>query len=172
MTDMTYVSVTVERPVVKSQMEIAVELAIEAHKDQKYGDKPYIYHLAQVDNLVTRVFRPEGLGHSEPYSKEHGDEMDCLRAAAFLHDIIEDTSITKQDLVDAGVMPSVIVAVELMTKEDDYNYDKYIEDITLNRIARKVKLCDTAANLMNSIMEGRTKNINKYTKQIQLLGGF
>lgn len=156
----------------KSQMTIALELAIEAHKDQKYGDKPYIYHLAQVDNLVTRVFRPEGLGHCDPYSKSPGDEMDCLRATAFLHDIIEDTSVTKQDLHDAGVMPSVILAVELMTKEDSYNYEKYIEDITLNNLARKVKLCDTAANLMNSIMEGRTKNINKYTKQIQLLGGF
>lgn len=156
----------------KSQMTIALELAIEAHKDQKYGDKPYIYHLAQVDNLVTRVFRPEGLGHCDPYSKEHGDEMDCLRAAAFLHDIIEDTVVTQQDLIDAGIMSSVVSAVVLMTKEDGYNYEEYIESITLNNIARKVKLCDTAANLMNSIMEGRTKNINKYTKQIQLLGGF
>lgn len=158
----------------KSQMTIALELAIEAHKDQKYGDKPYIYHLAQVDNLVTRVFRPKGLGHCEPYSKEPGDEMDCRRATAFLHDIIEDTDVTAEDLLNAGILPKVVDAVVLMTKvkDDDYIYERYISDISQNELAREVKLCDTGANLMNSIMEGRTKNINKYTKQIQLLGGF
>ncbi|WCO82162.1 putative metal dependent phosphohydrolase [Pseudomonas phage vB_PpS_SYP] len=156
----------------KSQMTIALELALEHHKDQKYGDKPYIYHLAQVDNLVVQVYKPKGLKNTEPYSKAHGDEMDQLRAIAFLHDIIEDTHMTFGCLCDAGVMPEVAAAVYAMSKCDGESYDDYIARVMSNDLARKVKLCDTSANLMNSIMEGRTKNINKYTKQIQLLGGF
>lgn len=158
--------------VVKSQMTIAVELAIEAHKDQKYGDKPYIYHLAQVDNLVVQVYNPKGLKSHEPYSKEPGDEMDNLRAVAFLHDILEDTDVTDYDLKQAGINKEVIDAVLCVTKYDADYYEDYIARVNSNELARKVKLCDTSANLMNSILEGSTKRINKYTNQIQLLGGF
>lgn len=150
----------------------AVELAIEAHKDQKYGDKPYIYHLAQVDNLVTRVYKPKGLKDSEPYAKEIGDEMDNLRALAFLHDIVEDTDVDAQQLLDAGISKEVVYAIVAISKVDGEKYEHYIERVKLNELARKVKLCDTSANLMNSILEGNTKRITKYTKQIQLLGGF
>lgn len=158
--------------VVKSQMTIAVELAIEAHKDQKYGDKPYIYHLAQVDNLVVQVYKPKGLKSHEPYSKEPGDEIDCLRAVAFLHDILEDTDYTTLDLSEAGISDGVIEAVAAISKFPNMSYEEYIERVKGNPLAHKVKLCDTSANLMNSILEGSTKRINKYTKQIQLLGGF
>lgn len=158
--------------VVKSQMTIAVNLALEAHKDQMYGDKPYIYHLAQVDNLVVQVYKPKGLKNSEPYSKEPGDEIDCLRAIAFLHDILEDTDLSTLDLHIAGINDEVINAVVSITKWDYVSYEQYIQNVVENPLAHKVKLCDTSANLMNSILEGNTKRINKYTKQIQLLGGF
>lgn len=158
--------------VVKSQMTIAVELAIEAHKDQKYGDKPYIYHLAQVDNLVVQVYKPQDLKSHEPYSKEPGDEMDCLRAVAFLHDILEDTDLSTLDLHIAGINDRVINAVVAITKWEYVSYDQYIQNVMDEPLAHKVKLCDTSANLMNSILEGSTKRINKYTKQLQLLGGF
>lgn len=157
---------------VRSQMTIAIGLAIEAHKDQKYGKLPYIAHLAQVDNLVVQIYKPKGLGPSDPYSKEPGDEMDCLRAIAFLHDILEDTDVTQVDLRDAGILPEVVMAVVAMTKWPDLSYPRYILQVKENELARKVKLCDTSANLMNSCLEGNTKRINKYTKQIQLLGGF
>lgn len=157
---------------VRSQMTIALELAIEAHKDQKYGKLPYIAHLAQVDNLVVQIYKPKGLGPSDPYSKHPGDEMDCLRAIAFLHDIIEDTDVTANKLLESGVLPHVVIAVATMSKQKGQSYEKYIKAVNGNELARKVKLCDTAANLMNSCLEGNTKRINKYTKQIQLLGGF
>lgn len=157
---------------VRSQMTIALERAIEAHKDQKYGKLPYIAHLAQVDNLVVQIYKPKGLGPSDPYSKEPGDEMDCLRAIAFLHDILEDTDLSTLDLHIAGVNDTVINAVVAMTKWDGVSYNQYIQNVKENGLALKVKLCDTSANLMNSCSEGNTKRINKYTKQIQLLGGF
>lgn len=156
----------------KEQLMIAVELATVAHNDQRYGEFPYIYHLIQVDQLVIQAYANKDRTHSEPYSKEPGDEMDCLRAIAYLHDIIEDTDITYDDLRDAGICHDVITAVAYITKVEGELYHDYIAGINTNALARKVKLCDTSANLMNSIKEGNTKRINKYSKQLQLLGGF
>lgn len=155
----------------KSQMELAVELAIEKHDGQMYGHLPYIAHLIEVDNLVTRIYK-KVKSPGEPYSKEPGDEMDCLRAIAFLHDILEDTDTSEQDLVNFGFNANVVRAVVLLTKEVETSYKDYIWLIKGNPLALKVKLCDTSANLRNSIKEGNIKRINKYSKQIQLLGGF
>lgn len=154
------------------QTVIAVGLAAEKHADQMYGEFPYMYHLIQVDKLVVQAYADKSRSHSDPYSKEPGDEMDCLRAVAFLHDIIEDTDTTFDELREAGICESVVRAVLYITKSKDESYKEYIAGVKSNTLARKVKLCDTSANLMNSIKEGNTKRINKYSKQIQLLGGF
>lgn len=155
----------------KEQMVIAIELAIDKHDGQMYGNLPYIAHLIEVDNNVTKIYKKVKLP-GEQYSKEPGDEMDCLRAIAFLHDILEDTDTTTDDLLKAGFCEDVVRAVVLLTKDRETSYKDYIYMIKGNDLARKVKLCDTAANLRNSIKEGNIKRINKYSKQIQLLGGF
>jgi (p)ppGpp synthase/HD superfamily hydrolase len=155
----------------KEQLDIALVLAATKHHGQMYGNQPYLVHLYEVDKLVTQIYAKVS-SPSEPFSKEPGDEVDKLRAIAFLHDIIEDTDTTREDLLNAGICNEVAVAVELLTRIDGGSYFLYIEAIRLNELARKVKLCDTSANLMNSIKEGNTKRINKYSKQIQLLGGF
>jgi (p)ppGpp synthase/HD superfamily hydrolase len=155
----------------KNQMTLAVELAIEKHEGQMYGNLPYMAHLIEVDNLVTKVYK-KVKSPGEPYSKEPGDEMDCLRAIAFLHDILEDTDTTTYELLDAGICQQVVDAVEKMSKVKGESYSDYIVEVKSNELARKVKLCDTAANLRNSIKEGNIKRINKYSKQLQLLGGF
>lgn len=156
----------------KDQLTIAVELAVEAHMHQMYGKNPYILHLHEVDQLVIQAYANKKRSGSEPYSKEPGDEMDCLRAIAYLHDIIEDTPMTFDELKAAGICERVAEAVLYITKTDGESYKDYIAGVKSNELARKVKLCDTSANLMNSIKEGNTKRINKYSKQIQLLGGF
>lgn len=156
----------------RAQLDIAVELAVESHMHQMYGKVPYIVHLYEVDQLVIQAYANKKRTHSEPYSKEPGDEMDCLRSTAYLHDIIEDTDVTESDLALKGIKPEIVQAVMLLTKRKGVPYDVYIRAICTNELARKVKLCDTSANLMNSIKEGNTKRINKYSKQIVLLGGF
>lgn len=154
----------------QEQLNIAIELALKAHEGQLYGKLPYITHLVEVDALVVKAYCKNI--HSGPYSKEPGDYIDCLRAIAFLHDIIEDTETTVNDLTDAGICEDVALAVVKLTKTSDESYEDYIDAVNSFELARKVKLCDTAANLMNSIKEGNTKRINKYSKQIELLGGF
>lgn len=146
------------------QFSKAIQFAMEAHKDQKYGDKPYLYHLDQVDQLLTKT---QGRNAIEP-----GDRMDNLRAIAFLHDVVEDTDTTYEELYEAGFNEHVVQAVGMLSKVGGESYEQYIEGVLTNELATIVKVCDTSANLMNSIFEGNVKRINKYTSQLQLLGGF
>lgn len=146
------------------QFSKAITFAMEAHKDQKYGDKPYLYHLDQVDQLVTKTQGRNAV--------DIGDRIDNLRAIAFLHDVIEDTDTTYEELYESGFNEHVVEAVGMLSKVEGESYEQYIEGVLTNELATVVKLCDTSANLMNSIMEGNVKRINKYSKQIQLLGGF
>lgn len=156
---------------VKDQLSIAIDLAIKYHGDQKYGDAPYIFHLYQVDQNYIQMYM-RNLAPGEPYSKEFGDDVDCLRAICYLHDILEDTECTSMDLREAGLCDRVIYGVECITKIEGQPYNAYIDVVLCNEDSRKVKLCDTAANLSNSLKDMNAQRINKYTKQIQLLGGF
>lgn len=150
---------------------IAAEYAACKHFYQMYGNQPYLSHLIEVDNLVTSKYAKTS-SNSERYSKFPGDEIDMLRAIAFLHDILEDTNATVQELYDLGMPSQVVEAVVLVTKSDDVPYDVYIEKIKGNELARKVKVCDTVANLTNSVREQNHKRIAKYSMQYDLLGGF
>jgi (p)ppGpp synthase/HD superfamily hydrolase len=153
------------------QLPIALELAIVYHEGQMYGDVSYLVHLIEVDRNVVHMYANVKLP-SEQFSKEPGDEVDCLRAIAFLHDIIEDTDCTCDTLTELGICVDVVDAVKAITKHEGQSYKDYIEAVKANPLALKVKLCDTAANLSNSLKDMNIKRINKYTKQIQLLGGF
>lgn len=158
----------------KSQMSIAVELAVKYHEDQKYGDSglPYIYHLQQVDQLVIAAYKPKGLKHQEPYSKHPGDEMDNLRAIAFLHDILEDTGCSVSDLCESGISDEVVKAVIAITKYDDESYEDYLRSVMNNPLALKVKIADTASNLTHSVIDQNQRRIDKYIRQLNILKGF
>ena len=61
----------------------AKTIALAAHGTQTYGAFPYVVHLAAVEEVVSRF----GFGHD-----------DEIRAAAWLHDILEDTVFVKETL--------------------------------------------------------------------------
>lgn len=133
-------------------LQCATDFAIHAHGDQMYGDKPYLYHLSQVENNVIRVLGVDAF-------KE--------RIVAVLHDTIEDTELTWGDLTRFGQV--VADAVWAMSKIDGEDYYDYIARCRANPIALIVKKCDTMANLTQSFTEQRHKGIIKYTTQLQLL---
>lgn len=144
----------------KSQLEIAIDLAAQWHNGQRYGKLPYMAHLMDVDRWVVERNR---------YSKEVGDRVDCLRAIAFLHDILEDTECTMEDLLHAGVYLQVRSAVYWMTKQKHESYRGYIEGVLVDDLAREVKICDTMANLTQSVKKNNAKRIAKYTRQLAIL---
>jgi (p)ppGpp synthase/HD superfamily hydrolase len=104
----------------------AMVLAYEAHQNQvDRSGVPYIFHpfhLAEMMQTETEV---------------------CV---ALLHDVLEDTSYTLNDLTNEGFSEEVLEAVVLLTREPQIPYMDYVRRLKSNPIARKVKLADLAHN--------------------------
>jgi len=83
--------------------ELAYQIALEAHRGQyrRDGATDYIEHPCAVAELF------------ESDNKQ-------ARAVAYLHDVIEDTRVTPEDLIARGIPPSVVEAVLLLTKKKPY----------------------------------------------------
>ena len=103
----------------------AMKIAYDAHEGQlDHNGVPYIFH---------------------PYhlAEQMDDEISCT--AALLHDVVEDTSLTFEDL--AKTFPEeVMEVVKLLTHDENDNYFDYVRKIKTNPIARKVKLEDLKHN--------------------------
>jgi (p)ppGpp synthase/HD superfamily hydrolase len=112
----------------------AMKLAYDAHlgKTDKYGI-PYIYHPAH----VAEQMRTE-------------EET----TAALLHDVVEDTGVTLEQLAGAGFPPAVVEAVRLLTHEDGTDYMDYVARLKPDSIAKAVKLADLAHNSDTSRIGG------------------
>lgn len=98
----------------------------------------YAAHHGQVDcNGIPYIFHPIHLAESMD------DEISCC--AALLHDVVEDTPITMEEL--AMEFPEEVTDVlKLLTHDDSTDYFEYVRIIKNHPIARKVKLADLAHN--------------------------
>ncbi len=114
------------------QLEIAVKIAEEKHAGQvdKQG-VDYIYHPIRVMNSL----------------------RGGLKIAGILHDIIEDTDTTAEDLLEAGIDKRYVDIVECLTRKPDTSYFDYILRIRENPDAVKVKLADLHDNLRDGCPE-------------------
>ena len=72
------------------------------------------------------------------------------RAVAVLHDVLEDTAVTAEELREANLSSEVVDAVTALTRRSGQTYEQYIEQVAGNAIARSVKLADLADNLANN----------------------
>ena len=108
-------------------IERAIEIAANAHAGQRdKAGQPYIFHPLRV------MFRVNG---------EH-EQM-----AAVLHDVVEDTAITIDDLAREGFPPEVLRAVEALTKLPGETRLEAAARAAADPVARKVKLADNAENM-------------------------
>ena len=110
-----------------STLERAIEISASAHAGQvdKAG-QPYILHPIRV---MLRV------------SSDHE------RMAAVLHDVVEDTPIALERLIQEGFPPEVISAVQALTKNPGESRLQAAARAAANPIARVVKLADNAENM-------------------------
>jgi (p)ppGpp synthase/HD superfamily hydrolase len=67
-------------------------------------------------------------------------------AAAWLHDVLEDTPVTAEELFEAGILPHVIEVVRLLTRTPDVSADDYYARLRDHDVARRVKLADIDDN--------------------------
>ena len=128
----------------------------------------YDAHHGQLDKAgVPYILHPVHL------AEQMDDEITCT--VALLHDTVEDTAVTLEDLARA-FPPEVVEAVALLTHDPAVDYFDYIRAIRRNPIAAKVKLADLTHNtdqtrcvgsaITTERMEGWKK---KYEKATMLL---
>lgn len=87
-------------------------------------------------------------------------------AAAWLHDILEDTGATSESLFNAGIPHEVIDALLVLTKSKGESYEEYLDMVSMNGIARQVKVADMLHNLSDKPTK---RQIIKYSKGLLLL---
>ena len=125
------------------------------------------HHGQQDKSGVPYVFHPLHL------AEQMEDEITCC--AALLHDVVEDTDITLEQL--AKTFPAEVTeAVRLLTHDPETDYYDYVRAIKGNPIAVKVKLADLAHNMDASRFAGvevPKERIgyfrDKYTKALAIL---
>lgn len=79
------------------------------------------------------------------------------KITGILHDVIEDTDITLEDLKRQGFSENVIAAVDAMTRRDGETYMEFIKRLSVNEIARRVKIQDIRNNMDLSRIPEPTK---------------
>ncbi|MFB5091388.1 HD domain-containing protein [Bacillus cereus] len=124
-------------------------------------------HAGQVDKAgMDYIKHPEAVASFVNTNEE--------KATAYLHDVLEDTEITANDLLSAGIPHKVVEAVQVLTKEKYTPYFEYLCRVKENSLARTVKLADLKHNSDRSrlarITDKDLKRLEKYRKAIQFLG--
>lgn len=131
----------------------AIKIAFTAHKEQvdKSG-LPYIFH---------------------PFHLAEQMETEETVCAALLHDVVEDTDMTLEQLAEYGFGDAIIEALGLLTHDDAVPYMDYVREIKKNPIARAVKLADLRHNSdmtrLDVVDEYALKRAEKYKQAMEIL---
>ena len=131
----------------------ALAIARDAHKGQvdKAG-VDYIQHPLFVASLV---------------------EGELAKTVALLHDVVEDSDWTLEDLRKKGLPEEVVQAVGILTKKRNEKYEEYILRVKQNPLARQVKLADLQHNSdlsrLTTVTEIDRKRAEKYRQAIAFL---
>ena len=110
-------------------IEEIIRIAVKAHEGQKdMVGNPAILHVLAVGLM---------------------GKTDLEKKAGVLHDVVEDSDMTLDDLRALGVEEGVVVAVDLLTHREGLSYEDYVKKIALsgNETAIQVKLNDLHHNL-------------------------
>lgn len=135
------------------QTKKAMKLCFAAHKDQvdKSG-MPYVFHPFHLAEQMT-------------------DEATTV--TALLHDVVEDTDFTQNDLRAMGFPAEAVDAIAMMTHDPKVPYLDYVAKIKTNPVARAVKLADLRHNSdlsrLDTVDEKALERAEKYRKAIRLL---
>jgi (p)ppGpp synthase/HD superfamily hydrolase len=131
----------------------AMMIAYNAHQGQlDVAGSPYIFH---------------------PFHLAEQMQTEEQTATALLHDVVEDTGVTFDQLRTQGIPETVLEAVRLLTHAEGVEYMDYVAALKHNPIAKTVKLADLAHNSdltrLDSVNEQDMQRIEKYRKAKELL---
>lgn len=95
------------------------------------------------------------------------------KTVALLHDVIEDSDVTVDDLLASGLSNEVVTAVQILTKKEGQSYQEYLEKVKSNNLARVVKLADLKHNSdlsrLKSVTNTDYERVKKYKNAIRYL---
>ncbi|MBF0448001.1 MAG: GTP pyrophosphokinase [Magnetococcales bacterium] len=114
-------------PTMATLLEKAIALAVAGHAGQvDKANVPYILHPLR---LMLRM------------------KSERAQIVAVLHDLIEDTDATLDDLRNEGFPEEILVALDHLTHREEESYEAYIQRIKKNILAQRVKLQDLEDNM-------------------------
>lgn len=134
-------------------IEVAITIALKAHKGQvDKGGNPYILHPLAVMNRVETIEE---------------------KIVAVLHDVVEDTEVTIDQLRETGFSEEILEAINLLTRAKEDSYEEFIDKTLKNRIARNVKIADIKENMNLSRIQDPSEQdymrIEKYKRALERL---
>ena len=127
-------------------VETALRIALDAHRGQEdKAGRPYILH---------------------PLRVALAQSTDAAFCAALLHDAVEDTPLTLDDLRSAGVSETVVAAVDALTRREGESYNAYLARAGADPIAISVKRADLQDNLdvrrLRKVTDTDARRLTKY----------
>jgi (p)ppGpp synthase/HD superfamily hydrolase len=128
-------------------LETAIRLAAKVHRGQldRFG-KPYVLHVMRV------------------MMRGHDLEEQILGA---LHDVLERSDLTLEDIGKKGFSPRVIKALEHITRDPQETYEQYIDRVVLDNLAIRVKLHDLADKMdLLHVEQLDPADLKRYNKQL------
>ena len=142
----------------------AYDVMQKAHEGQcDKGGNYYFLHPFRVSQEVRNHF----FGWSSEFDKFIAE---CV---ALLHDVIEDSNITADDLIKEGFEHAIVNRVVRMTHKEDESYMDYIKRIGEDNICRLVKMCDLKDNMditrLEKITDKDFDRLKKYHKAYKYL---
>jgi len=119
------------------------KFAVRAHGDQKYGELPYWRHLHEVALVLN----------------DHGFTSSDYQAAAWLHDVVEDTTVTIEEIEEAFGLDvgRLVWAVTGVGHNRKTRQASIIKKLHTTKEACPLKLADRIANLEAAIIEGNSQ---------------
>ena len=136
-------------------VEDAIALAARLHRGARYPSpeaEPYVFHALRV-------------------MLQFADPVD--QTVAVLHDAVEDTEVTLDNLRDAGYRPEIVDAIDALTHHFRDSYEQYIERVAWNPVARRVKIVDLEQNLANNrrspLAPGNVDRVRRYEAALDRL---
>lgn len=142
----------------KHELALAISIASHEHMGQfDKGGNPYILHPLKV-----------------MYYLKSSDMQ--LMAIAVLHDVVEDTHVTYEELRNLGISERVIEGVRVLTKVPGQTAYEYLSAITSNKDALLVKMADLRHNMdvrrLKGVTEKDMARLARYADMYHVLEAF
>jgi (p)ppGpp synthase/HD superfamily hydrolase len=128
-------------------LETAIRLAAKVHRGQtdRFGN-PYVLHVMRV------------------MMRGHDFDEQVLGA---LHDVLERSDLTEEDILKKGFSPRVVKALTHITRRPEETYEQYIDRVVQDNLAIRVKLHDLADKMdLLHVAQLDPADLKRYNKQL------